>query len=190
MIKGAALPFLEDMRVIDTAGPSRVTMTHGDHGSFELDEPVYSDSPSNGGIARTIRATRCPAPPACDRKAAMGLLTRTLVPRSLRRAAHPARTVRRAVTPRPVKQAQRALHPVSNAAYSVERSLNTKPWTRKAQTEQASQGEKLMNMRLDRLIPLAVAFVVTFVICGLVFGWAAVISTVVVGGYLLSKAFK
>ena len=49
MIKGAALPLLEDMRLVDTAGPSRVTMTHGEPGSFESDEPVYSDSPSNGG---------------------------------------------------------------------------------------------------------------------------------------------
>jgi hypothetical protein len=126
MIKGAALPFLENMRVVETAGPSPVTITHRDHGSFEPDEPVCTDSPSNGGLARTIRATHCLAPPAHDRKAAMGLLTRTLVPRSARRADHPARTVRRAVTPRPVKQAQRALHPIDNAAYSLERSLNTK----------------------------------------------------------------
>jgi hypothetical protein len=49
MIEGAALPLLEDMRVVDTAGPSRVTMTHGDHGSFDPDERVYGDFPSNGG---------------------------------------------------------------------------------------------------------------------------------------------
>ncbi len=63
----------------------------------------------------------------------MGFLTRALVPRSVRRATHPVRTVRRAATPRSVKQAGRVLHPVSNAAYSVERSLNTKPRKRKAQ---------------------------------------------------------
>jgi hypothetical protein len=49
MIEGAALPFLEDMRVVDTAGPSRVTMAHGGHSGFEPDEPVYSNSPSSGG---------------------------------------------------------------------------------------------------------------------------------------------
>ena len=57
----------------------------------------------------------------------MGFLTRALVPRSVRRATHPVRTVRRAATPRSVKQAGRVLHPVSNAAYSIERSLNNKP---------------------------------------------------------------
>ena len=60
----------------------------------------------------------------------MGFITRALVPRPVRRAAHPVRTARRAATPRPVKQARRALHPVSNAAYSIERSLNTKPRSR------------------------------------------------------------
>jgi hypothetical protein len=43
------LPFLEDTRVVDTTGPSRGTTTHGDHGNFEPDERMYSDSPSNGG---------------------------------------------------------------------------------------------------------------------------------------------
>ena len=56
----------------------------------------------------------------------MGMLTRMLIPRSVRRAAHPARAVKRAVTPRPVKRARRAMHPVSNAKYSVERWLNTR----------------------------------------------------------------
>lgn len=56
----------------------------------------------------------------------MGMLTRMLVPRSVRRAAHPVRTVRRAVTPRPIKQVRRAMHPIDNAVYSVERSLNTR----------------------------------------------------------------
>jgi hypothetical protein len=40
MIRGAALPFRDNMQVVDTAGPSPATMTHGDQGSFEPDEPV------------------------------------------------------------------------------------------------------------------------------------------------------
>ena len=56
----------------------------------------------------------------------MGFLTRLLIPRKVRRVAHPGRAVKRAVTPRSVKRVSHALHPVSNAKYSVERSLNTK----------------------------------------------------------------
>lgn len=56
----------------------------------------------------------------------MGMLSRMLVPRSVRRAMHPVRTAKRAVTPRSIKRAQRALHPIDNAVYSFERSLNTK----------------------------------------------------------------
>jgi hypothetical protein len=48
-----------------------------------------------------------------------------LIPRSVRRAVHPARTVKRAITPKPIKKARRVMHPVSNAKYSVERSLAT-----------------------------------------------------------------
>ncbi len=57
----------------------------------------------------------------------MGFLSRLFIPRSVRRAAHPGRAIKRAVTPKSVKRARRAMHPVSNAVYSVERSLNTKP---------------------------------------------------------------
>jgi hypothetical protein len=57
----------------------------------------------------------------------MGMLKRMLIPRSVRRATHPVRTVKRAVTPKPIKQVRRALNPVSNAKYGLERSLNTKP---------------------------------------------------------------
>jgi hypothetical protein len=57
----------------------------------------------------------------------MGFLSRMFVPRGVRRAMHPVRTVKRAVTPKPVKQVRRALHPIDNAVYGVERSLNTKP---------------------------------------------------------------
>jgi hypothetical protein len=55
----------------------------------------------------------------------MGFLSRLLIPRSARRAVHPARAVRRAVTPRSVKKIQRSIHPLSNARYSVERSVST-----------------------------------------------------------------
>ena len=40
-------------------------------------------------------------------------------------ATHPVRTVKRAVTPKPIKQVQRAVHPVDNAVYAVERSVST-----------------------------------------------------------------
>jgi hypothetical protein len=61
----------------------------------------------------------------------MGFLTRLLIPRSVRRAAHPTRTVKSALTPKSIKQARRALHPLDNAAYGVARSLNTKKPPRK-----------------------------------------------------------
>ncbi len=60
----------------------------------------------------------------------MGLLSRMFIPRGVRRAVHPGRAVKRAVTPKTVKRARRALHPVSNATYGVTRSLNTKKRTR------------------------------------------------------------
>jgi hypothetical protein len=59
-------------------------------------------------------------------RSSMGFLSRLLIPRSVRRAAHPGRAVKRAVTPKAVKRARRAMHPMSNAVYGVERSLNTK----------------------------------------------------------------
>ncbi|MGH3407312.1 MAG: hypothetical protein ACRDRJ_33145 [Streptosporangiaceae bacterium] len=55
----------------------------------------------------------------------MGFFSRLLVPRSVRRAAHPVRTVRRAATPKVVKKASRAMHPLDNAVYGVERSVAT-----------------------------------------------------------------
>jgi hypothetical protein len=55
----------------------------------------------------------------------MGFLSRLLVPRSVRRAMHPVRTVRRAATPKAVKKAQRALHPVDNIVYGAERQVIT-----------------------------------------------------------------
>ena len=53
----------------------------------------------------------------------MGFFSRLLVPRSVRRAMHPGRAVKRAVTPKVVKKARRAVHPVDNAVYSVQRSV-------------------------------------------------------------------
>ena len=47
----------------------------------------------------------------------MGFLSRLFIPRSVRRAAHPGRAVKRAITPKAVKRARRTMHPVSNAVY-------------------------------------------------------------------------
>jgi len=55
----------------------------------------------------------------------MGFLSRLLVPRGVRRAMHPVRTVKRAATPRVVKKARRELHPVDNIVYGAERQLIT-----------------------------------------------------------------
>lgn len=55
----------------------------------------------------------------------MGFLSRLLVPRSVRRAMHPVRTVKRAATPKVVKKARRALHPVDNIVYGAERQVIT-----------------------------------------------------------------
>lgn len=55
----------------------------------------------------------------------VGFFSRLLVPRSVRRAMHPGRAVKRAVTPKAVKRASRALHPIDNAMYSMERSAAT-----------------------------------------------------------------
>jgi hypothetical protein len=56
----------------------------------------------------------------------MGFLTRLFIPRGVRRAAHPGRALKRAATPRVVRRARRAAHPVSNASYAFQRSLTTK----------------------------------------------------------------
>ena len=55
----------------------------------------------------------------------MGFLTRLFIPRSVRRAVHPGRAVKRAVTPKVVKKARRAMSPIDNLQYSVERSIAT-----------------------------------------------------------------
>lgn len=55
----------------------------------------------------------------------MGFLSRLFVPRSVRRAAHPVRAVKRAATPKIVKKATRAMHPLDNVVYGAERSVAT-----------------------------------------------------------------
>ena len=55
----------------------------------------------------------------------MGFLSRLLVPRGVRRAMHPVRTVKRAATPKAAKKARRALHPVDNIVYGAERQVIT-----------------------------------------------------------------
>lgn len=55
----------------------------------------------------------------------MGLITRLLVPRSVRRAAHPLRTVKSKATPKSVKRLRRVAHPIDSAVYATERSLTT-----------------------------------------------------------------
>jgi len=47
----------------------------------------------------------------------MGFFSRLFIPRGVRRAAHPGRAVKRAVTPKAVKQARRDPHPIDNAKY-------------------------------------------------------------------------
>ena len=56
----------------------------------------------------------------------MGFISRLFIPRGVRRAMHPARTLKRVVTPKPIKQIQRGMHPVDNAVYAFERSLTSK----------------------------------------------------------------
>jgi Flp pilus assembly protein TadB len=75
----------------------------------------------------------------------------------MRRAAHPVRTVKRAATPRVVKQAQRATHPVGNAKYSVERSLNTR-------SRSGSSGSGLGALAFALLVLLGLAFAYPLVV--------------------------
>ena len=56
----------------------------------------------------------------------MGFISRAIIPRSVRRAVHPVRAIKRELTPRPIKQARRALHPINNAIYGVTRQINTR----------------------------------------------------------------
>lgn len=53
----------------------------------------------------------------------MGIVTRLLVPRTVRRAANPVRTARRAVTPRPIKRAQRVAFTITSPFGAMEGAL-------------------------------------------------------------------
>lgn len=61
----------------------------------------------------------------------MGFITRRLVPRKVRRAAHPIRTAKRAVykatIPRSVRRAvgtaHKVAHPISTAGYAAEKAI-------------------------------------------------------------------
>lgn len=118
----------------------------------------------------------------------MGFLTRAFVPRSVRRAAHPVRTAKRAATPRVVKQAQRSLHPVSNAIYSAQRSLNTKPRKRKSLTNTQAERQRLRAPEPDSELapesaathPLAwtLASIGIFFVTGSLLGWGWAWATV------------
>jgi hypothetical protein len=55
----------------------------------------------------------------------VGFSVQAVVPRSVRRAVHPVRTAKRAATPKAVKRVTRAMHPLDNATYGVERSVAT-----------------------------------------------------------------
>ena len=76
----------------------------------------------------------------------MGFLSRLLVPPGIRRAPHPTCAAKRALAPKGIKKAQRALHPIDNAVYSVTRSLNTKP-RRKSKAPVYNHGSCSVNHR-------------------------------------------
>jgi uncharacterized protein YqhQ len=130
----------------------------------------------------------------------MGLLTRALVPRSVRRATHPVRTAKSAVTPRVVKQARNVMNPVDSAVYyGIERPLNTKPRKSRKGTTQAQQVEyeyveqvEANTPEKDRAISrivLAVAAVVivAYVVLSLIFGWVPVLLSTIAFAYVAYK---
>jgi hypothetical protein len=61
----------------------------------------------------------------------MGFLSRLFVPRGARKTMHPARAFKRVMTPKAVKRARRAAHPISNASYSITQAINTTPRVRR-----------------------------------------------------------
>jgi hypothetical protein len=83
----------------------------------------------------------------------MGFLSRLLIPRSVRRAMHPGRAVKRAVTPKAVKKARRAMHPIDNVQYSIERSIATslrsgrKTWAKMGRAQVYRHGNCPVNHR-------------------------------------------
>ena len=116
----------------------------------------------------------------------MGFLTRALVPRGVRRAAHPVRTAKSAATPRVVKQARSALNPIDSAVYGAERALNTKPRksgkprTLRALDEPETGNTPEQNRLIGRIVSaVIIAVIAIYVILSLIFGWAAVAATTV-----------
>ena len=89
--------------------------------------------------------------------ASLGFFTRLLIPRSVRRAAHPGRAVKRAITPKAVKNARRALHPIDNARYSVERSIATslRSGRKKPQRRYTGTGAALFSTGAPTPLPAA-----------------------------------
>lgn len=61
----------------------------------------------------------------------MGILSRIFIPRRVRRAVHPKRVIKSALTPTSIKRARRALHPINYATYGAARALRTKRPSRK-----------------------------------------------------------
>ena len=59
----------------------------------------------------------------------MGFIGRRVVPRSVRRAANPIRTLKRELTPKTIKSVRRNFSPIDNALYGVERKIFTKKRT-------------------------------------------------------------
>jgi hypothetical protein len=68
----------------------------------------------------------------------MGFLSRLLVPRGVRRAMHPVRSAKRAMTPKSVKRVRRAMNPVGALTYAVERDVATAIRGRKRRSGRAS----------------------------------------------------
>jgi hypothetical protein len=75
----------------------------------------------------------------------MGFITRRIVPRKVRRLAHPVRASKRAVVPKPVRRAlgtaQKVAHPVRTLGYSAEKAVfGPHSKTRRARTPASSYG--------------------------------------------------
>ncbi len=117
----------------------------------------------------------------------MGMLTRMLIPRGVRRAVHPARAVRRAVTPRTVRQVRRSLNPIDNAVYGVQRSLNTKPRVRRS-GRRRSGGRRSGGGRSALLGILGVLVVVVLVWYALAWPWIVATNVAKSRGYTKGSA--
>jgi hypothetical protein len=123
----------------------------------------------------------------------MGLLTRALVPRSVRRAAHPVRTAKSAATPRVIKQARNVMNPVDSAVYhGIERPLNTKPRKRTTTRTTQAKAEVATANTQDRVFGWIVFAIIAFLVAGyvtlsLIFGWLTVLATTLAAGFVIFK---